>query len=153
MTAICLIDTSIFVEILNVPIKASRHVEIVNILEDKIKAAEFLFLPLATILETGNHIAQNGDGNQRRDCAERFVKEVKKALEGTSPFSPIKFLDLEALQNLLNDFPDSAMAGYGLGDASIIQDWRRLCRQNAGRRVYIWSLDKQLASYDRKPSI
>jgi len=42
MTAICLIDTTIFVEILNVRIRAGRHDEVVNILEDKIKAAEFL---------------------------------------------------------------------------------------------------------------
>jgi len=39
MTASCLIDTTIFVEILNVPVKASRHDEVVKILEDKIKAA------------------------------------------------------------------------------------------------------------------
>ncbi len=31
---------------------------------------------MATILETGNHIAQNGDGNQRRICAEKFVNHL-----------------------------------------------------------------------------
>nr|WP_232023833.1 hypothetical protein [Microcystis viridis] len=45
-------------------------------LKEKIKAGESLFLPMATILETGNHIAQNGDGNQRRTCAEKFVNQV-----------------------------------------------------------------------------
>jgi hypothetical protein len=46
---------------------------------------------VATILETGNHIAQNGDGNQRRICAEKFVDQVTQALEGKSPFTPINF--------------------------------------------------------------
>jgi hypothetical protein len=37
-------------------------------------------LPMATIIETGNHIAHNGNGDVRRQTAERFVKEVKAAL-------------------------------------------------------------------------
>lgn len=87
MGAICLIDTSIFLEILNVPKKANQSESIFQELEEKIKAGESLFLPMATILETGNHIAQNGDGNQRRTCAEKFVNQVTQALEGKSPGS------------------------------------------------------------------
>ena len=49
MGAVCLIDTSVFVEILNVPQKASQHRQIIQQLEEKIKAHESLFLPMATI--------------------------------------------------------------------------------------------------------
>lgn len=153
MGAICLIDTSSFLEILNVPHKASQSELILQKLEEKIKAGESLFLPMATILETGNHIAQNRDGNQRRICAETFVVQVTQALEGKSPFTPINFLKQEDLQGWLKEFPDQAMGGRGLGDLSIIHDWQRICDQNPSRRVYIWSLDKHLKGYERPPKL
>lgn len=153
MRAICLVDTSIFVEILNVPCKATQSEHIIGMLEEKVKAAESLFLPMATILETGNHIAQNGDGNMRRQCAARFVMQVQQALTGQSPFSPVNFLTSEALLEWIADFPDSAMQGCGFGDLSIIQDWQRLCGLNTGRRVYIWSLDHHLHQYDQPARI
>jgi predicted nucleic acid-binding protein len=149
MSAICLIDTSILVELLNIPNKANRTDEISRLLENKIKEGESLFLPMATILETGNHIAQNGDGDQRRTCAEKFVRQVQLALKGESPFKPIIFLRQEELQLWLDEFPASAMRGSGLGDLSIIHDFHRLCAQNRERRVYIWSLDKHLSAYQK----
>ena len=149
MGAICLVDTSIFVEILDVPQKASQHKQIMEQLREKIRRNEFLFLPMATILETGNHIAQNGNGDQRRRCAEKFVTQVQKALKGESPFKPMRFLESEDLQLWLTDFPNSAMRGSGLGDLSIIHDWQKQCSINQARRVYIWSLDKHLLSCDR----
>ena len=149
MGAICLIDTSIFLEVLNVPQKANQHKSIMKLLKEKIQAKETLFLPMATILETGNHIAQNGDGTQRRACANRFVEQVTKALNGRSPFIPISFLQPEDLQQWLMEFPDSAMQGRGLGDQTIIHDWQKLCAQNSGRRVYIWSLDVTACNSNR----
>ena len=62
MKAVCLIDTTVFVEILNIPGMAGDNTRILRELEAKIQDHESLFLPMATILETGNHIAQNGDG-------------------------------------------------------------------------------------------
>jgi hypothetical protein len=152
MSAICLIDTSIFVEILNVPKKAKQHSEIIELLRVKIEAKESLFLPMATIIETGNHIAQNGDGNLRRDCADRFVNQVWQALNGESPFQPISFLTPQELQKWLAEFPNLAMQGVRVGDLSIIHDFNRICCQNPRRRVYIWALDRHLQSYDSKPS-
>ncbi len=148
MKAICLVDTTIFLEALNVPSKANQHTAITNQIEAKIRNKESLFLSMATVLETGNHIAQNGDGNQRRQCAERFVKQVQKAIDGGSPFKPINFLEANDMRRWLAEFPDWAMQGQGLGDLSIKHDWERLCEQNPARRVYIWSLDGHLAGFD-----
>jgi hypothetical protein len=153
MTAVCLIDTSIFVEILAVPGKSSQHKEILSQLQQRVKSGESLFLPMATILETGNHIGQNGDGVARRDCAQRFVQTVSDALDGKSPLLPVSFLEAADLRAWLADFPNHAARGSGLGDLSIIHDWKRLGLQNRGRRVYIWSLDRHLAAYDRAPEL
>lgn len=76
------------------------------------------------------------------------MKQVQLALEGKSPFTPLVFPKQEALQQWLTKFPDYAMRGQGLGDLSIVHDWERLREQHQGRRVYIWSLDKHLTSYD-----
>lgn len=153
MTAICLMDTSVFVEILNVPSKAAKHGAILDELKQRFIDHETLFLPMATILETGNHIGQNGDGGARRQCATRFVQHVNAALVGTAPFKPINFLQAAEIQAWLAEFPNHAARGSGLGDLSIVHDWQRLCQQNLARRVYIWSLDVHLASYDRAPQI
>ncbi len=153
MKAICLIDTSVFVNILNVPNKSQNHEYVKSELKKKILDGESMFLPMATILETGNHIAQISDGKQRRNCANRFVKEVKSALDGSPPFTPIDFLEADTMQQWLNEFPDHASCGKSLGDLSIIHDWKRQCRKNKGRRVYIWSLDTHLSGYDQEPKI
>lgn len=150
MSAICLVDTSVFIEVLNVPNKATQHGVIFEQLSDRLdQGREELFLPMATIIETGNHIGQNGDGRQRRVCAQRFVKQVRLALEGHSPFKPIRFLEPRDLLAWLEKFPNHASQGSGLGDLSIIEDWSTLCHQNPQRRVYIWSLDAHLQGYDR----
>lgn len=148
--SICLLDTSVFVEILCVPGRNTQHVDIYSQLEQKIDNEESLFLPMATILETGNHIAQIRDGNQRRDVARKFVDQVNQALDGISPFTPIVFPTQESLREWLIEFPNAASEGKGLGDLSIIHDWQRMCQLHSARRVYIWSLDHHLLSYDRE---
>ena len=147
MTALCLIDTSIFVQILKVPTMSHQFQQITGEMELKIKGGETLFLPMATIIETGNHIGQNGDGNLRRQAAQRFVAQVEMALAGTSPFTPINFLEKQDLETWINEFPDYATRRIGLGDVPIIQDYEKLRKQHPGRSVYIWSRDQHLAGY------
>ena len=148
MKTICLLDTSIFLELLNIPNKANQHAVITNQLASKIKDKEFLFLPMATVLETGNHIGQIADGNHRRQRAESFVKQVQLAIDGSSPFNPINFLEANDMRLWLAEFPNWVNQRRGLGDLSIKHDWDRLCEQNQARRVYVWSLDGHLSSFD-----
>lgn len=148
MKAIVLVDTSIFCEILEVPNMCSRVGPTRVELRQRVQRGEFLLLPLATIIETGNHIAQNGDGRQRRQTAEKFALQVTQALEGLSPFKPTSPMDLDALKTWLGEFPEYAMHGVGLADLSIIKEWERQRDLNQARRVIIWSLDKHLSGYD-----
>ena len=153
MSAICLIDTSIFAEILNIPGKSDFHDEIMLELEVKITAGELLFLPMAAIIETGNHIAQCDSGSDRRKCAVDFAQQVRKALAGESPFRPINFMNQEQLSQCLDEYPDCAMRGKGFGDLSIIHDFSKLTKQNPGRKVYVWALDGHLKTYCREARI
>ena len=79
MSSICFIDTSVFLNLLNVPNRNQDHEKVSQDFHSYDELKFTLLLPMATIIETGNHIAQNGDGNIRRQTAQRFVEEVKAA--------------------------------------------------------------------------
>ena len=151
--SICLTDTSVFTNFLNVPSKNAHRNEVITRLRELTENGTTLLLPFATILETGNHIAQNGNGNQRRKCAQDFVKCVQATFQDEAPWGPIAFPTIEEMGQYLVDFPDSATRSVGLGDFSIIKDYDKLCTQHQGQRVFIWSYDNDLAGYDRAPVI
>ena len=132
----------------------SDHKDVLAKLKGKIKSGETLLLPMATILETGNHIGQNGDGGKRRAAAQRFTDMVTQAILGTIPFTPTPFFDAEALGVWLSEFPDWAMRndpkgkGSGLGDLSIQKEWMRQRDLHPRKRVYVWSKDVHLSALD-----
>ena len=149
---ICIIDTSIFCNILKVPGKSQDYSSVMKLMKEKIQRGESLLLPMTSIIETGNHIAQNGDGRQRRSCAEKFIKQLQGAIAGEAPWTPMKSFEIEKFLCWLGEFPDSAMKGVGFGDLSIIKDWEELQRIHSGQRVYIWTLDNDLKGYDYNPN-
>ncbi len=155
--SICLVDTSVFCEILGVPGRCSEQGDHAAELREKLQGGERLLLPMATILEAGNHIGHVSGGQQRREVAERFVERVQKAIQGESPFTPTPFVDQEVLAAWLDEFPDWAMRGdgkgkgSGLGDLTIKAEWERQCELHPRRRVYVWSKDLHLRAYDRGP--
>lgn len=153
MSAICIIDTSVFCNVLNVPRRNQHHGESVKALEGMIRDGDTLLLPLATLYETGNHIAQNGDGTLRRRTAGVFVAQVRAAFSGTAPWTPTPLPANEEFIGWLGEFPDRAAAGTGLGDLSIIKTWERQCELHPGRRVFIWSYDGHLRGFDRIPRL
>ena len=60
MSAVCIIDTSVFLNLLNVPGKNQDLESIVRSFQEYTDLNVTFILPMATIIETGNHIAQNG---------------------------------------------------------------------------------------------
>lgn len=150
MSSICILDTSVFCNILNVPNKAQRYAETKQQLAHYIKRRYTLLLPLATIYETGNHIAQNGDGRVRRARAQTFVEQVQAAFAGDAPWTPTPFDTPEEFAHWLSSFPDYAMLGSGIGDLSIIKVFDRQCALHPQRHVFIWSYDAHLSGYNRE---
>lgn len=156
--SICLIDTSIFCELIAVPNLCEQPQHFLSELRLKINERETLLLPMATILETGNHIGQNGNGAVRRQTAQRFVKQVHGAIGGQAPFTPTPLFAADELVKWLSEFPDWTLRndrkgkGSGLGDLSIVKEFDRQRLLHPSRRIYIWSKDVHLQSYDTHPA-
>ncbi|MFG5411181.1 hypothetical protein ABXN37_27605 [Piscinibacter sakaiensis] len=151
MAAIVIVDTSILTNVLNVPGFNQDRADVVLQFECHIAAGDNLLLPMAAVFETGNHIAHIADGRVRRRSAQAFVQSVKQAINDEAPWKPIKMPTLDELNGWLDDFPDSAMRGAGMGDLSIFHSWREQCERFPARRVLVWSLDEHLQAFDRDP--
>ena len=153
MSAIRIIDTSVFCNILEVPSRCQKREETLQSLQKYLDQDDKLLLTMAAVYETGNHIAQEASGRQRRRVADRFAKQVERAIDGETPFSPTQIHDTEEVREWLSGFPNDAMRGIGIGDRSIITVWEQQCDLNPSRRVLIWSYDEDLRAYDREPEI
>jgi len=146
---IALVDTSIFCNILGVPGKSQDYEEVYAEFKLYIVEHVSLLLPIATIIETGNHVAQVRNGQQRRQTAQRFTRELQRALDNKFPWSvPKPMLHAKALRQYLSEFPEAAMRGVSLGDLSIIKEYERQCKLNRDRHIFIWAKDNHLQSYD-----
>lgn len=151
MRSVILVDTGVFLNVLDVP-GFNQHVrEVRQALEGFIEKTDFLLLPIAAIVEGGNHIAQLSNGDDRRCYAKRFVKQVHMALNGDAPWTPTSVPDEELLGEWLNEFPNCAMRKVSLGDLTIIKGWEAACERHPTMRVCVWSLDAHLQGYDRRP--
>ena len=149
MSAIVIVDSSVLLNIIDVPGRNQRRVEVLDRLSALIDSEDHLFIPMAAIVEVGNHIAQVANGAHRRAAAQRFVKEVRSALADEAPWKPINFPSNEEVLSWLDAFPDSATKGVGMGDLSIRQEWASCCHRYAMSRVWVWTLDRDLSGLDR----
>ncbi len=155
---VVLVDTSVLCELLRVPKLCNDPTAHEETLRRYAEEGATLLLPMATLIETGNHIAQNGDPPQRRRIAESFAGLVKSALTGQAkPFTTASFPDEQTLRRWLDIFPDHASRsernrkGIGLGDVSILDEYHKQCELSPRRPIRIWSLDHALRR-ERNPS-
>lgn len=151
MSAIVLVDTSILLNVVDVPGRNQQRNDVLGSLAMRIEDGDHLFIPMAAIVETGNHIAHIADGGLRRQAAERFVTAVSDALNDVAPWKPLNFPSHADLSAWLLRFPDSAMRQVGMGDLSIQTEWDALCGKYPMSRVLIWSVDRDLLGFDRIP--
>jgi hypothetical protein len=151
MSAIVLVDTSILLNVVNVPGRNQQRADVLVALAERIDEGDHLFIPMAAIIETGNHIAHIGDGGLRRQAADRFATAVRDALNDVAPWKPLHFPSHEDLSAWLLHFPDSASRQVGMGDLSIQHEWTHLCKKYPMSRVLIWSADGDLHGFDRIP--
>ena len=159
MSDIVLLDTSVYLNVLDVSGWNQSRVSILDEFTLRVEDGDYFLLPMATIWETGNHIAKLADGGSRRQFAKKLVDDVSGAINGSAPYRPTHFPDREEFLCWLNEFPENAQKnksitkpneGVSLADLSIIKEWKRTCELHSMSRVLVWSLDSDLSSYDRR---
>ena len=155
------VDTSILLEILDVPGKAQHSAETKAKLRRRVEDGRQLILPTAAVIETGNHIHHLADGAQRRRCALDFAELLELSARGEAPWTLHDATwDVELLDRLRTgcatgaDLAEHATrgrsSGLGTGDMSILAE-RDLYRERRvdprSVDVRVWSVDRLLASF------
>ncbi|BAY37175.1 hypothetical protein NIES2111_15100 [Nostoc sp. NIES-2111] len=132
MRKVLLIDTSLLCVWLQVPGKetAGDNKWTFEIVDKKIKEeidkSTTLVLPLATIIETGNHIAQAKTTNSesKRIAAQKFADIITYAADETSPWAAFReqivLWETDELKKLAAQFPNQCVEKTSMGDASIV---------------------------------
>lgn len=151
MSDIAIVDSSMLLNVLDVPGFNQHRDDVFEQFGQLANDGSHLLLPMAAMLETGDHIADLSDGRNRRRHAERFRNCIRESLRGDAPWTPLEFPETSRLAAWLEDFPGKAMEGLGVSDVSIIDAWERACTLHPNQRVYIWTLHRRLRAYDRKP--
>jgi len=107
-----------------------------------------LVLPIATIIETGNHIAQAI--SRRFEIGLKLRDIIKKTADEETPWAAFveqnKLWTPEALVRLADDWVNHVAAGSSLGDRTIIDVVNYYSQ--AGFEVRILTGDQDLESYE-----
>lgn len=151
MPDVVIVDTSVLLNVLNVPGCNNDRGDVDRQFQEFAHAGARLLLPLAAVFETGKHIAQLSDGRQRGRYASLFCEQVRMALDGKAPWVLVPLPEGDEIGGWLDDFPECARRKVSIADPSMIELWKTRCALHPEGRVRIWSLDKHLRGYDRKP--
>lgn len=123
--------------------------ERINVLleQERVKNSTFV-LPIATLIETGNHIAQAP--SQRYECACNLAVQLCETAEAKSPWAAFTdqspLWQSENLRSLAKSWPELAKGGTSIGDATI-KDVAEYYA-NAGCHVEILTGDGGLKAYE-----
>jgi hypothetical protein len=157
---VLILDTSLLCCWLRVPGKATAGPlddqwtpeRIEELIEQEQEQHSTFVLPMATLIETGNHIAQAPDC--RYNCATALAKYLTAAADAQSPWAAFTeqsaLWEPDQLRRLAHDWPDLAAGGTSIGDATIKDVAEYYAR--AGYHVEILTGDAGLKAYEpQKP--
>ena len=126
---VLILDTSVLCCWLEVPGKETAgpaddpwdHARIAQLLAEERKIGSTFVLPLATLIETGNHIAQAPA--QRYRCAKALAAQLRDAVDASTPWAAFTeqspLWNAASLQTLAETWPNLANGGMSIGDATI----------------------------------
>jgi len=126
---VLILDTSVLCCWLQVPGKEEagpvgdrwNHDRIHALLEQERAKSSTFVLPIATLIETGNHIAQAP--GQRFECARSLAGYLREAADAQSPWAAFTdqspLWQAENLRALADNWPLLAIGGTSIGDATI----------------------------------
>ncbi|MFD4293166.1 hypothetical protein ACFWQG_08095 [Rhodococcus sp. NPDC058532] len=146
------VDTSVFCNLLAVPGRDQDRAVVTAEFRELVEAEVPMLLPVTTVVETGNFIAQSG--GDRRTTAERFVDTLRKVADGATPWIPHEIdwnsrLISELVGGADESLLDRLSRGMGTGDSLILTERRIYCRRMNWQvdDVGIWTRDTQLGAY------
>lgn len=152
---VLILDTSVLCCWLRVPGKDTAGPEHdrwtperINVLieQEKVRRSTFV-LPMATLIETGNHIAQAP--SLRFECAQELAKHLCAAADAQSPWAAFteqsSLWEAAQLRKLGEVWPPLAAARISIGDATIKDVAEYYAR--AGCEVEIVTGDEGLKAY------
>lgn len=158
---ILILDTSILCCWLRVPGKDTagsgndlwNHDRIEQLLTAERAQGSTFVLPIASLIETGNHIAQcNGN---RFELANSLTTHLQDTVGSASPWAAFTdqspLWEPQNLQQLANTWPGLAVGGTSIGDATIKHVAEHYSK--AGFEVEILTGDAGLKAYETKRPI
>lgn len=151
MTAIWIVDTSVLLEILDVPGFCQDREAIVGEYERRLRNNDRFQLPMGVAIETGNHIGDVKDGRIRRDRAVQFDRLLRSTLERGRAWQLLGMPAPHEFADWCSQFPDEVMRGFSLVDAMLIRTWEATRRRGNMFRVAIWTKERRLMGYDYTP--
>lgn len=158
MARVLVVDTSILCVWLEVPGKETCGSEndhwdkqrVEDTIQQEIQAGATLVLPLATIIETGNHIAQ---ASQRYEKAQALAKIMADAADENTPWAAFTeqshLWDAEGLKQLSIRWLARVANGDSIGDVAITTVANFYARK--GFSVEILTGDSGLKAYEPMP--
>lgn len=161
MNKVLILDTSILCVWLKIPGKDSCGVDddrwdyarVERKIEQEKGSKTTFVLPLASIIETGNHIAQAK--NRRRELATALAQIMKDSANEKTPwaaYSQQSVLWNQSSLNVLADtWPELATQKLSLGDATI-KDVAKFYAET-GCQVEILTGDQGLKAYEPLPNV
>lgn len=131
MRKVLVIDTSVLCVWLKVPGKETcgssqaliTYEMVAEKIEEERKLGTTFILPLATIIETGNHIAHSS--GDRKSLGDEFAQIMIASADETSPWAAFTeqsgLWNPENLKKLAEKWKKTVISGQALGDASIVE--------------------------------
>ena len=159
MRKVLIFDTSIlcvYLQVPNMEMAGSDYDKwdkkrVDQVIEEAQKVNTTFVLPLASIIETGNHISQIK--GKRYDIAQIFAELMRKAADVETPWAAFteqaEFWESERLKQLAEDWLKNVAEKLSLGDVSIKSVAEYYAK--SGFQVEILTADAGLKAYE--PSI
>jgi hypothetical protein len=155
-----ILDTSILCVVIGIPGKEVcgpkdnlwTQERVTNKLEAERQAGATLVLPLATVIETGNHIAQSKQGD-RIKMAQELAAMMFNAASGEIPWAAFaeqqNLWNADALRYIAEKWPLQAAQGFSMGDFTIVSVADQY--RQAGFYVEIFTGDQGLKAMEPIP--
>lgn len=86
MKSVVFLDTSIVCNLVPVPGFDQNSAAINEEMNNRMKSGAQFILPITTVIETGNHIAQLPNGTARRKAADRFNTMLGMVINNKAPW-------------------------------------------------------------------